>query len=198
MGKFIAFKLPLKGMPNETQQFEYNLGTEFFRDMESADVLKSDVTVTLTVKHVDDAYDLNFNIKGVISIPCDRCLDAMEHEVDTIYHLTVKYGEEYSDENDDVLIIPETENFLNVAYMIYDSVILTIPLKHVHQAGKCNKGMNTFLKKHVAKSSDDDDESEENIDFDESETFEENNLENDESVTNDPRWDALKDLKDNN
>lgn len=184
-------------MTNGTQEFEYELGKEFFRDMDSADVMKGNVKVMLSVKLIDDSYDLNFVIKGIISIPCDRCLDDMEHEVDTKYHLTVKYGKEYSDENDDVLIIPESDNYLNVAYMIYDSVVLTIPLKHVHPMGKCNKGMSAQLKKHATKSIDDSDE--EGVEFDDSDEFETNDIETDESgVPTDPRWDALKDLKDNN
>ena len=66
-------------------------------------------------------------MKGLVYIPCDRCLDEMEHEVDTAYHLCVKYGESYNDENDELLIIPESENYLNIAYFVYDTVALTIP-----------------------------------------------------------------------
>ena len=110
LGKFGAFKLPLMGMPTGTQEFEYELGTEFFRNMESPDITKGNVKVILTVKHANDAYHLEFEIKGIVNIPCDRCLDDMEHIVDTNYHLTVKYGEEYSDEDDDLLIIPQEDN----------------------------------------------------------------------------------------
>ena len=32
--KLTTFELPLKGMPCGTQQFEYHLGMDFFREME--------------------------------------------------------------------------------------------------------------------------------------------------------------------
>lgn len=208
LGKFAAFKLPLKGMPNGTQQFEYELGTEFFRNMESPDIVKGNVKVDLTVKHADDIYYLDFIVKGVVFIPCDRCLDEMEHVVDTTYHLCVKYGEDYCDENDEVLIIPESNNYLNVAYMLYDTVCLTVPLKHVHPLGKCNRAMSAQLKKHAAKSNLDEDEEEQSdsaddifnvndiVDFD-NDNSDSNNDDDNEGAT-DPRWDALKNLKDNN
>lgn len=197
MGKFAAFKLPLKGMPNGTQEFEYILGKEFFINMESPDVQKGNVKVSLTVKHANDIYDLSFTIKGIVFIPCDRCLDEMEHEVDTTYHLCVKYGEEYSDENDEVLIIPESDTYLNVAYMIYDSVVLTIPLKHVHPMGKCNKGMSMHLKKHTPRSMNEGDEEEGN-DFEDSDSFDVDDINDGDNEASDPRWDALKDLKEDN
>lgn len=192
MGKFSAFKLLLKGMPVGVQQFEYELTTEFFKDMESSDVRKGDVKVALSVRNTGEIYYLDFVLKGVIVIPCDRCLDDMEHIVDTTYHLTVKYGEEFSDESDDLLVIPYGDSYLNVSYMIYDTVMLTIPLKHVHPAGLCNKEMSARLRKLTARNFDED----ELQDGDFASEVEENESDTDSFC--DPRWDALKNLNDNN
>jgi len=126
----------------------------------------------------------------------------MEHEVDTTYHLCVKYGESFSDESDELLIIPESDNYLNIAYMLYDSVALTIPLKHVHPAGKCNRGMSEQLRKHWARKADEDDMDSADFDGDESIFSSDDDvaIEDDGEYKdqNDPRWDALKKLTDNN
>lgn len=171
-----------------TQEFEYTLDTEFFRNMESEDIIKGNVKTHLTVNCKGDYYELDFTLKGSIFIPCDRCLDEMEHIVDTDYHLCVKYGEEFNDENDELLIIPETEVSLNVAYMLYDTVALTIPLKHVHPAGKCNKGMAKYLKNNAVEGYEDG--------FDDDDAFDNDEIENKNQV--DPRWEALKKLTENN
>ena len=192
LGNFTAFKLPLRGMTRGAQEFEYTLDTEFFRNMESEDITKGEVKVKLTVNCKGDYYELDFTLNGQVNIPCDRCLDDMGHDVDTTYHLCVKYGDSYNDENDELLIIPESEIYLNVAYMLYDTVALTIPLKHVHPFGKCNKGMSQHLKKHAASHADDADEDlygDCDGDCDESDN-------NDSQV--DPRWEALRKLKENN
>lgn len=182
LGKFSAYKLHLKNMPAGRQQFEFTADSEFFSDMESSDIRSGLVKIVVDVDHKGDIYVMDFVCKGTVNIPCDRCLDDMEHVVDTTYHLTVKYGDDYNDESDDLLIIPESDNDLNVAYMIYDTVELTIPLRHVHPEGECNKEMAARLKRHSANSE------EESAD---------DETESGQSEGNDPRWDALRNLLDN-
>ena len=193
MGKFSAYKLPLRGMARGTQQFEYTLDSEFFRNMESEDILRGNVKIDLSVNCKADYYELDFTLKGVIYIPCDRCLDEMEHEVDTTYHLCVKYGDSYNDENDELLIIPENDAYLNISYMVYDTVALTIPLKHVHPVGKCNKGMTQHLKLHATGRADDDME-----DFELDDEPGDNSDERNNNTQIDPRWEALRKLTENN
>ena len=170
-------------MPIGTHQFEYRLGKEFFVNMESSDIRNANLFVKLSVTHKSDIYDLNFNISGEITLLCDRCLDDMKQEVNSNYHIVVKYGDEYCDDSDEVLEIPESDNYLNVAYMIYDTVSLSIPIKHVHPSGQCNKAMSDILRKHRA--------SEEDFDS-------ETNDDDDDEREIDPRWAKLKELSDNN
>lgn len=179
-------------MPAGVHEFEYHLGKQFFVDMESADIHDADLDVKLTVNHKPDFYDLAFAIEGEIVLLCDRCLDDLHFPVDADYHIVVKYGEDYCDDSDELLIIPESDNYLNVAYMVYDTVSLAIPIKHVHAPGKCNKAMSAMLKKHRARKADDEDAELEDALIDEMETMD------DSSQATDPRWDELKKLTDNN
>jgi len=194
MGKFSAFKLPLKSLGAGTHEFEYHLDKTFFANMESTDVHDADLEVKLTVKYNGDFYDLDFHIGGEVVLICDRCLDDLHFPIDTTYHIVVKYGEDYNDDSDEVLEIPDSDNYLNVAYMIYDTVELAIPIKHVHPMGKCNRQMSMLLKKHRATANDEDSELENEL-IDEMETMPDNS--GDESAT-DPRWNALRKLSDNN
>lgn len=189
MGKFSEFKLPLKSMPIGSQEFDYHLDKQFFINMESSDVHGADLNVHLTVVNRGEMYDLTFVITGEVTLICDRCLDNMQHEIDATYHITVKYGEEYNDDTDDLLEIPASDNYLNVAYMIYDTVELAIPLKHVHAPGKCNRAMSGKLNKHRARIADSDDPEMEEM-LDEMDSTE-------EDAPTDPRWSALEGLKNN-
>ena len=109
--------------------------------MENPDIIASDVHVHLDLEKKNDSYDCTFTCKGLMQVPCDRCLDPIDIDADTTYHITVKYGEDYNDETDDLLIIPQSDTYINVAYMLYDTLVLTIPLRHVHPLGKCNRAM---------------------------------------------------------
>ena len=189
MGKFSEFKLPLKSIPAGTQEFSYHLDKAFFVNMENADVRDADVDVHLMVTHKNDVCDLVFHLTGTVTVACDRCLDNLELPVDTTYQVAVKYGDDYRDDADGMIEIPESDNFLNVAYMIHDTAALAIPIKHVHPLGKCNRAMSTLLKKHRAHTPGDPDAEleDELLDgIDDADTG--------EAQATDPRWDALRGL----
>lgn len=194
MGKFSQFKLPLKSLSSGVHSFDYHLDKEFFKNMESADVRDADVDVHLTVDFNNDVYALVFTLKGVITVPCDRCLDDLQLDVDTSYSTKVKYGETYS-ESDDMMEIPESDNYLNVAYMIYDTVSLAIPIKHVHPLGKCNRAMSSLLKKHRAQTPDDPDAELEDELIDEMDSMTSQTDTSGSDTASDPRWDKLKELQ---
>lgn len=198
MGKFSAFKLPLKSLPIGSHDFDYRLDKEFFQNMESSDIRDGNIDVHATVNNKGQYFDLHFEIKGEVTLLCDRCLDEMQWPVDTGYHIAVKYGSDFNDDSDDLLEIPESDNYLNVAYMIYDTIALNIPIKHVHPQGKCNRAMSSLLRKHRATSIGDDEMQDEFMD----DEILDNADETDDSGTNfqettDPRWDELKKIADN-
>ena len=184
-------------MPEGTQEFAYHLDKQFFVNMESTDVHDADIDVKLVVVHKHDMYDLSFHITGTVTLICDRCLDDLILPIDTTYDIAVKYGDDYS-ETDDMLVIPDSDLTLNVSYMIYDTVSLAIPLKHVHPLGKCNRAMSALLRKHRAVKDGEDAELAESL-IDEMESMDDNESVASipgESAPSDPRWDGLKKLSD--
>lgn len=195
VGKFTAYKIPLKSMAAGTYEYDYKLGGQFFKDMESPDVRDADVDAHLTVVHRDGVYDLSFKFVGEVVLLCDRCLDDLHFPIDTTYHIIVKYGDAYRDDSDDLLEIPESDSELNVAYMMYDTVSLAIPIKHVHPQGKCNRAMSALLRKHRTTMPGDEDAALEEELMDEMDSM----PDGDEPVETpvDPRWNKLKDLTEN-
>lgn len=196
MGKFTAYELPLKSLPQGTYEYEYKLGGQFFKNMESTDVRDASIDVHLTLVHRGDIYDLSFTFTGEVITQCDRCLDDLHLPIDTTYHIMVKYGNEYRDDSDDTLEIPENVKELNVAYMMYDTVSLAIPIKHVHPLGKCNRAMSAILRKHRATTPMDEDAELEDQLIDEMDSMPDGDEPVNETPT-DPRWNKLKDLTDN-
>ena len=157
MGKFTAYKVQLASLPEGKFEQDFVCDTTFFRNMENTEVVNSDVAVHLDLEHRRGLYDLKFTFKGLVQVPCDRCLDPIDIEVDTTYDIKVEYGDSYDDASDDLLIIPSSNPYLNVAYMLYDTILLTIPMRHVHPLGKCNRAMAAALNKHKARGSEADD-----------------------------------------
>ena len=173
-------------MLTDTAEYEYQLDNQFFADLDAPEVQKGQVDVTLKVRKTSGVYQLDFQTEGKVIVICDRCLDEMEQPIETEDRLKVKLGSEYS-EVDDMVIVPEEEGYINVAWFIYEFIALSIPMKHVHAPGKCNKDMVSKLSKHLRVSGDDEDDD----DFLEEDS-------SNEPQTIDPRWNELKKILDNN
>ena len=165
------FRIDLKALPQGVSTYQYRLNDEYFKAIGAPDVERGELSCCLSVDRTEDFFELNFHTEGVIHIPCDICLDDMDQSIETDNRLVVKFGEDYS-EDDDLVTVAENEGILDVSWFIYEFIALNIPIKHVHAPGKCNPAMIEMLKEHSAARSG----------------------EEDEEVV-DPRWAALLKLK---
>lgn len=174
MGRLGAYKVQLKDMKERTATFNWAVDSDFFALLEGPEVERGHVQVDLNVTKLTTHFELNFTLKGDVIVQCDRCLDDMSIDIDTTGLLKVKLGADFADEGD-VIIVPESDGFINVAWYIYEFVALAIPIKHVHAPGKCNKDMADELDKHSSPDGTD-------------------SMEGSEDAGTDPRWDGLKDI----
>ena len=149
-----SFKIELKDLKEPKTVLEYNLDNSYFEAINSPEVKHGVVRVVVSIRKTDSFLELLFNTEGTVQISCDRCLDEMDQDIKTENRLVVKYGDEYSEE-DDIVTIPEDEGILDVAWFIYEFIALNIPIKHVHAPGKCNREMLDLIEKHSVTRSDD-------------------------------------------
>ena len=195
MGKYSQYKIDLKNLPGETATYSYVLDQRFFDAIDHEEVRKGNVEVELTVRRTVDAYEFNFHLVGTIQIPCDRCLDEMNQEIDTTNRLIVKLGEEYSEDSDELVTIPEDEGAINIAWYLYEFIVLDISIKHVHELGKCNKAMVSKYRQHQAVNISNDDEDDDDDDLLDDDLNDDDSVEDSSEENSDPRWDELKKLK---
>ena len=68
----------------------------------------------------------------MVNVNCDTTNEPYNQKIKTDFDLVVKFGEEYNDENEDILIIPHGEYEVNVAQYIYELIVLSLPAKRIH------------------------------------------------------------------
>lgn len=190
MGKFSLYKIPLRGLSEGSHDFDYKLDNQFFKLISDgdSDLNKGLVNVNIMLKRKGSLFELDFTLNGEVFVPCDRCLDDMSMPVETTNRLIVKFGHEYAEESDEIVIIPEEDGEINVAWFLFEFIALSIPMKHIHPPGKCNKIMTSKLNKHRTTSASDDDND------DNDEEIGDDITQDDSADNNDSRWDALKDV----
>jgi len=191
MSKFELYNIVLKDLNTETRAFEFNLDEAYFKKIDSPEVQKGNIKAKVTVQRKLSTFELVFILDGTILIPCDRCLDEMEQPIHYKEKLQVKFGDKF-DEIDEIVIVPESDGGINIAWFLYEFIVLNIPMKHVHATGECNKTMATKLKKHITRQKGDDDDDDTALDFDDDDDF------TTEEIPTDPRWEGLQNISENN
>ena len=176
----------------DSSSYEYQLDNQFFADLDSFEIQKGKLNVFLSVRRGSGIYQLDFQINGHVVVTCDRCLDEMEQPIECCETLKVKFGSEYT-EIDDLVVVPEEDGYINVAWFIYEFISLNIPMKHVHPSGKCNNLVSKKLGKLLRTSSNDEDLSEDDF---MSEVADDSSVDEERAI--DPRWNELKKIFDNN
>lgn len=193
MSKFGLYNIVLKDITDSSVRvFEFDLNDEYFAKIDSPEVKKGQIKAEVFVQKRITTYELNIKLDGFIIIPCNRCLDEMEQPIRYDDKIEVKFGKNFSEENE-IVIVPEADGSINIAWFLYEFIVLNIPIKHVHLPGECNKGMVDKLKRHITRQKDD----EEDNDLFDIETDDDDPIDTDEPI--DPRWGSLQNINfDNN
>jgi len=166
-----CLKVDLKGLKDNETSLVFDLDDTYFGALDQAEVKKGSLHVSVSIRKASGFFEILIHEAGTVIIPCDRCLDDMEQPVDTDSRLTVRLGSEDS-EDGDAIVVDENEGILDLTWIIYESVALAIPIRHVHAPGKCNTAMTEVLEELSADRSSDE--------------------ESDQAI--DPRWEKLKRL----
>lgn len=173
-------KLKIKTLPFGIHAVECHVDETFFNLDEQTEVRSASVDVAVTVtRKSETTYHLEIACHGTVTVPCDRCLDDLDLPVEVDYRLDVEQtGTELDDTNDELLIVPSEWRELDTAPLVRDTVLLSIPMTHCHASeDDCNADMLDMLDSHRVESVSADDDGD-----------------NQTSGT-DPRWEALKKLK---
>lgn len=131
MGKLDGYKVDLKGMATDTVSYHWQADNDFFSAVQGSEIKQGLLDVALRVKRTSGAYELEFQLQGEVEVTCDRCLESMNQPIDAFCTLRVVMGEDFVDDGD-MVVIPEREGVINVAWNIYEFAALQIPLRHVH------------------------------------------------------------------
>ena len=183
MDRLSPYNLQLKTLSEGTHYYEFELDNQFFEEIEGPEIHSGDVKAEIEVNKTSHNIELNITLKGKVETTCDRCLDALWVDIDIEETLYIKFGKSYSEESEELIIIPEDEGVFNIAWTLYEFAALAIPICHSHPDGECNAEMMDILGQHSVREIDDDDSD------DDIKTNENNEV--------DPRWAALKNIFNN-
>ena len=112
--------------------YEYTLGSTFFEENEDSVIRQGNVTVIVTLLKEERMMDLHFDIKGSVRVPCDRCNELVDLDIEGTERLIVKLGDRYYEESEDIQVIPEASHQFDLSPFLYEYIHLLLPYRKVH------------------------------------------------------------------
>ena len=144
------YKLCLRTLSEGDHEYSWLLEDKYFQSFEANGIEGGEVEVHLHLHRMGSIFNLTFSYNGVVDTTCD------------------------------ILVIPELDGVLDLEWLLYEDVVLSLPMQRLHDEGDCNEEMMEII--HGVQS-----EEVDGIAQDAGEDEEESMI--------DERWAALKELK---
>jgi uncharacterized metal-binding protein YceD (DUF177 family) len=165
------YAIPFRGLKEGKHSFEFVADNSFFEQFDSSEVSRGMVNVGVELIKHSQFLELHFNIRGRVTVICDRCLEPFAMGIKHEAVLYVRFGEKTYEQTGEVLILADSSSEVELGQYIYEFVHLALPYQRTHPEtgghSGCDPGMMQKLQDHTAK---------------------------DGSDSRDPRWDKLKGL----
>lgn len=170
------FIIQFVGLKIGKHHFEHSIEQAFFDFFEYEEFNDVKVDVDIQLEKKSTLLELHFKASGIVNINCDLTNEPYNQTIENEFDLVVKFGDEYNDEYEDILIVPHGTYEINVQQYIYELIVLAVPIKRVHpgvEDGTLNSEILEKLEELSPKLKENKDKKEEDID---------------------PRWNTLKKL----
>ncbi|EFK36587.1 YceD family protein [Chryseobacterium gleum] len=176
MDKLRNYDVSFSGLKNGRHEFKFEIDKTFFQLFDTEQEFTNPrIEVNVSLDKHTTFLEFEIKIKGLVELVCDITNENFDYPIENEIKILVNFGEEYDDSNEDVITIPTGEHAFNVAHLIYENVMLSIPMKKIspNVSDEDLKILDQFSPKDIEVAEEEEHES-------------------------DPRWDALKKLRDNN
>ena len=132
MKKLNEYLISFVGLKLGKHQFEYQINKAFFDHFEYDDFESADIKVDLVLEKKSLMLELHLKHKGSVHVPCDVTGEMFDLPVEGNLRVVVQFGDEFNNENEELLILPHGEHQLDVSQYIYEMIALSVPLRRVH------------------------------------------------------------------
>ncbi len=126
------FTIPFVGLKIGKHHFEYEVKQTFFEHFEYEDFNDVNINVSLELEKKATLLELHFEFSGWVNVNCDLTNEPYNQTIENEFDLVVNFGDEYNDENIDILIVTHGTYEINIQQYLYELIILAVPIKRVH------------------------------------------------------------------
>lgn len=176
MGQSVDTTIQFSGLKPGIYTYTYTLDDGFFSEYKNEKILGGNVVFDVKLERKERMMLFHFDYTGMVLTTCDRCLGELEWPVEGEQTLCVKVSDTEESDDENVVILPEKAYEIDLSQWMYEYVAVSMPIQCIHPDDEngettCDPEMTQYLR---AAGTD----------------------EREHEPETDPRWDALKQLRD--
>lgn len=161
--------IQFSGLKDGAHAFEFTLEKPFFlaTGMEEYE-LGGHVKAKVELDKSEHLLVANIHVDGHVTVPCDHCNAPLDQPVHGDQRQIFKLTDEQEMDDEELVALDLRAHEVNLTHYLFECISLHMPIRHVHPEGQCDPEVDAALKK----------------------------IEVEHDPEPDPRWNALKALKD--
>lgn len=168
------YLISFSGLKDGEHKFDYLIDDAFFKNRDYSEVKSARIETDVLMTKSTNLLVFDVKMEGTIQVECDRCGDEFPFPVWGERKLIVSLTNDRFDEGDDIVSIPLESSEIDITQYLYEYIILLLPQRRIHPdkedgSSGCNPEAIKMLDRLSAREDD----------------------------KSDPRWDALKNIKQN-
>ena len=126
------YKIEFAGLKTGNHQFNFKVNKKFFDRFNFSDFNNVSINIDIELTKKSTLLELNFVLKGIVNVNCDLTNEPFDKQIKQEAMLVVKFGQEFNDEDDEILVLPHGEHKLYVDQYIFELIVLSLPPKRIH------------------------------------------------------------------
>ncbi len=125
------YDIKLFDLDEGANRFDYRLEQDFFDGFGTMEFEKAGIDATVNITKHGQLMEVDLHTRGHVELLDDRTAEPYMQPLSGSIRTVLRFGPEYNDDNDDLILIPFDTPVFNVAQLLYESVLLSIPMKHL-------------------------------------------------------------------
>ncbi len=160
--------IPFIGLKDGQHEFHFTLEPDFFAATGEEDLEGGHVAVYVKLDKSPNLIVTLIQEDGTVDLRCARCNGPLAFKLQCDQRQIFRIADEEQSDDDELVVLDTSAHSINLTHYIYECMRLALPIRPVHAAGECDPDVVKVLTE---------------------------GLTEEQANTPDPRWDALKELK---
>jgi uncharacterized metal-binding protein YceD (DUF177 family) len=132
MEELKEYTIPFIGLKLGEHRFNFEITNTFFEHFGYEEFDHASIKLEVLLDKKTTLLDISLKFDGYVGVSCDITNEPYDQKISGSYAFVVKFGEEFDNEHDDLLILPHGSYEVNIQQYVYESIVLAVPARRIH------------------------------------------------------------------